>query len=97
MRSTRSSRGVSDARTRVTVSLRLDWIAASTGDHRILVLDESPRWLSSSSPIGVSRLIGFSRGDIRTIDRLHQAGNFPVHAAGARTSALTARGEHVRR
>src|SRR5919106_771916 len=58
MRSTRSSRGVSDARTRVTVSLRLDWIAASTGITAFLSSMKSPRWLSSSSPIGVSRLIG---------------------------------------
>jgi hypothetical protein len=58
MRSTRSTRGVSEARTRVTVSFRFDWIAASTGMTAFLSSMKSPRWLSSSSPIGVSRLIG---------------------------------------
>src|ERR671917_197365 len=58
MRSTRSSRGVRLARTRVTVSLRLAWIAASTGIIAFLSSMKSPRCESSSSPIGVSRLIG---------------------------------------
>src|SRR6476659_2218017 len=54
MRSTRSSRGVNDARTRVVVSRRLDWMAASIGRIAFLSSMKSPRWLSSSSPIGVS-------------------------------------------
>ena len=43
IRSTRSSRGVRLARTRVTVSLRLDWIAASTvhDTNRIYVVAPS--------------------------------------------------------
>jgi hypothetical protein len=59
MRSTRSSRGVSEASTRVVVSRRFDWIAASIGRIGVLVLDEIAEVAeSSSSPIGVSRLIG---------------------------------------
>ncbi len=58
MRSTRSSRGVSDASTRVVVSRRFDWIAASIGRTAFLSSMKSPRCESSSSPIGVSRLIG---------------------------------------
>ena len=34
------------------------WIAASTGSTAFLSSMKSPKWLSSSSPIGVSRLIG---------------------------------------
>ena len=58
MRSTRSSRGVRLASTRVVASRRLAWIAASSGMIAFLSSMKSPRWLSSSSPIGVSRLIG---------------------------------------
>src|SRR3954471_16886897 len=58
MRRTRSSRGVREARTRVTVSFKFAWIAASTGITAFLSSMKSPRWLSSSSPMGVSRLIG---------------------------------------
>ncbi len=46
------------ASTRVVVSRRLAWIAASSGSTAFLSSMKSPRWLSSSSPIGVSRLIG---------------------------------------
>src|SRR4030088_669434 len=58
MRSTRSSRGVSVARTRVVLSRRLPWMAASSGMTAFLSSMKSPRCESSSSPIGVSRLIG---------------------------------------
>src|SRR5262249_25008921 len=58
MRRTRSSRGVSEASTRVVVSRRFDWMAASIGSTALRSSMKSPRWLSSSSPIGVSRLIG---------------------------------------
>ena len=61
MRSTRSSRGVSDDSTRVVVSRRFDWIAASIGRTAVLSSMKSPRWLSSSSPIGrlqADRLLG---------------------------------------
>ena len=58
MRSTRSSRGVSVASTRVVVSRRLAWMAASIGSTTLGSWMKSPRWLSSSSPMGVSRLIG---------------------------------------
>ena len=54
MRTMRSSRGVSDARTRVVVSRRFDWIVASIGRIAFLSSIKSPRWASSSSPIGVS-------------------------------------------
>src|SRR5665647_1111977 len=54
MRKIRSSRGVSDASTRVVVSRRFDWIAASIGRIPFLSSMKSPRWESSSSPIGVS-------------------------------------------
>src|SRR6266511_915913 len=54
MRSTRSSRGVSKASVRVVVSRRFDWIAASIGRIAFLSSMKSPRWESSSSPIGVS-------------------------------------------
>ena len=43
MRSTRSSRGVSEANTRVVVSRRLDWIAASMGRIAFLSSMKSPR------------------------------------------------------
>ena len=43
MRSTRSSRGVSEARTRVVVSRRLLWIAASIGRIAFLSSMKSPR------------------------------------------------------
>ena len=52
MRSTRSSRGVREASTRVVVSRRFAWIAASSGRIAFLSSMKSPRWLSSSSPIG---------------------------------------------
>src|SRR5215471_20232855 len=58
MRSTRSSRGVSDASTRVVVSRRFDWMAASIGSTAFLSSMKSPRCESSSSPIGVSSEIG---------------------------------------
>ena len=58
MRSTRSSRAVSVARTSVVDSRKLPWMAASSGWTAFLSSMKSPRWLSSSSPIGVSRLIG---------------------------------------
>src|SRR6266853_3634791 len=58
MRNTRSSRAVSEASTRVVVSRRLAWIAASSGSTAFLSSMKSPRCESSSSPIGVSRLIG---------------------------------------
>ena len=54
MRKIRSSRGVSDASTRVVVSRRFDWIAASIGRIAFLSSIKSPRWESPSSPIGVS-------------------------------------------
>ena len=54
----RSSRGVNDASTRVVVSRRFDWIAASIGRMAFLSSMKSPRWESSSSPIGVSSEIG---------------------------------------
>ena len=54
MRRTRSSRGVSDASTRVVVSRKLDWMAASIGRIVFLSSMKSPRCESSSSPTGVS-------------------------------------------
>src|SRR6516225_4604601 len=54
MRSTRSSRGVTEASTRVVVSRRFDWMAASIGRIAFLSSMKSPRWEFSSSPIGVS-------------------------------------------
>src|SRR5918994_1713294 len=85
IRSTRSSRGVRLARTRVTVSLRLAWIAASTGITAFLSSMKSPRWLSSSSPVGdragdrltnppgrVGREL-VAAAIFELIDRLHQA------------------------
>jgi len=42
MRKTRSSRGVSEARTRVVVSRKLDWIAASMGRIAFLSSMKSP-------------------------------------------------------
>ena len=47
-------------------ALRFDWIAASTGITAFLYSMKSPRWLSSSSPIGGSRLIG-SLAILRTL------------------------------
>jgi hypothetical protein len=58
IRSTRSSRGVSEASTRVVVSLRFSWIAESSGRIAFLSSMKSPSWLSSSSPMGVSSEIG---------------------------------------
>src|ERR1700681_3915232 len=58
IRSTRSSRGVSEANTRVVVSRKFDWIAASIGRIAFLSSMKSPRCESSSSPIGVSKEIG---------------------------------------
>jgi len=66
MRSTRSSRGVSEASTRVVVSRRFDWIAASIGRIAFLSSMKSPRCESSSSPIGVSSEIG-SLAILRTL------------------------------
>jgi hypothetical protein len=43
-----------EASARVVVSRRFDWIAASIGRIAFLSSMKSPRWLSSSSPIGVS-------------------------------------------
>src|ERR1700730_1138689 len=54
MRRTRSSGGVSEARTRVVVSRKLLWIAASMGRIAFLSSMKSPRCESSSSPTGVS-------------------------------------------
>ena len=71
MRSTRSSRGVSEASTRVVVSRRFDWIAASIGRIAFLSSMKSPRWLSSSSPIGVSSDSG-SPGDLQGLTNLLQ-------------------------
>src|SRR5487761_2692137 len=58
MRSTRSSRGVRDASTRVVVSRRFALMAASMGSTALRSSMKSPRCESSSSPMGVSRLIG---------------------------------------
>ena len=66
MRSTRSSRGVSEASTRVVVSRRFDWIAASIGRIAFLSSMKSPRCESSSSPIGVSSESG-SLAILRTL------------------------------
>jgi hypothetical protein len=49
MRSTRSSRGVSDASTRVVVSRKSDCIAASMGRIAFLSSIKSPSWAFSSS------------------------------------------------
>jgi hypothetical protein len=49
MRTMRSSRGVSEANTRVVVSRRFDWIAASIGRMAFLSSTKSPRWESPSS------------------------------------------------
>ena len=54
MRTMRSSRGVSEASTRVVISRRFDWIAASIGRIAFLSSIRSPRLESPSSPIGVS-------------------------------------------
>jgi hypothetical protein len=75
MRSTRSSRGVREASTRVVVSRRFHWIAASIGRTALRSSIKSPRRLSSSSPIGVSRLIG-SLASFRT--RLPEKGQIVV-------------------
>jgi hypothetical protein len=56
--STCSSRGESVASTRAAVSARLLERIASWGDTALWSSMKSPRWLSSSSPTGVSRLIG---------------------------------------
>src|SRR5665647_2185964 len=55
MRSTRSSLGVSEASTRVVVSRKLDWIAASIGRMAFLSSMKSPRCESSSSPLGLAK------------------------------------------
>src|SRR6202000_1435350 len=52
MRSTRSSRGVSDASTRVVVSRRFDWMAASIGRAAVFSSMKSPGGLVSSSRHG---------------------------------------------
>src|SRR5262249_5994953 len=54
MRIMRSSRGVSEASVRGVVSRRVDRIASSVGVIAFLYSMKSPRWESSSSPIGVS-------------------------------------------
>ena len=54
IRMMRSSRGVSEASMCVVVSRRFDWIAASIGRIAFVSSIKSPRWLSPSSPIGVS-------------------------------------------
>ena len=54
MRTMRSSRGVSEASMCVVVSRRFDWIAASIGRIAFVSSIKSPRWVSPSSPIGVS-------------------------------------------
>ena len=54
MRTMRSSRGVSEARTRDVVSRRFAWIAASIGKIAVWSSIKSPSWESPSSPIGVS-------------------------------------------
>ena len=56
--STCSSRGDSVASTRRVFSARLLLTIASCGETALLSSMKSPRWLSSSSPTGVSRLIG---------------------------------------
>ena len=56
----RSSRGVSEAKTRVVVSRRFDWIAASIGRIVFWSSIKSPRLESPSSPIGVWSVIGLS-------------------------------------
>src|SRR5487761_1863138 len=78
-----SSRGVSEARTRVVVSRKLPWIAASSGSTAFLSSMKSPRWESSSSPIGVSRLIG-SLAILRTL-RTFSSGmpSFSASSSGA--------------
>ena len=73
MRRTFSSRGVSVARTFRVCSAKLTDITASDGDVTLLSSMKSPKCESSSSPIGVSRLMGslaifktfrtFSRGN----------------------------------
>ena len=68
IRRIRSSRGVMLPRTRLTASRRSDWIAASRGWTASSSSIRSPRWLSSS-PIGVSRLIG-SRGNLHRLAHL---------------------------
>ena len=65
MRSTRSSRGVTEASTRVVVSRSSDWMAASIGWIASLSSMRSPRRPSSSSPIGVSMESG-SLASLRT-------------------------------
>src|SRR5215211_5419886 len=70
MRIMRSSRGVSDASTRVVVSRRFDWIAASIGMIALLSSIKSPRWESSSSPIGVSKEIGSLVSDDRAVEHV---------------------------
>src|SRR5206468_4192964 len=57
-RSTFSSRGVSVLRTLFVCSRRERPMIDSTGDTTCLSSMKSPRWLSSSSPIGVSRELG---------------------------------------
>ena len=51
---TLSSLGVNDAKILVVDSLKLDWIAVSSGCKAFLSSIKSPRLLSSSSPTGVS-------------------------------------------
>src|SRR5215469_14644178 len=58
MRRTFSSRGVSVLRTFRVCSARFMLMTASAGDTTLLSSMKSPRCESSSSPMGVSRLIG---------------------------------------
>ena len=58
MRKTRASRGASVASNSRVCSARLDWITASAGLTAFGSSMKSERRLSSSSPTGVSRLIG---------------------------------------
>src|SRR6516165_6928137 len=66
MRSTRSSRGVTEASTRVVVSRSSDWMAASIGWIAFVSSMKSPRCESSSSPTGVSMESG-SLASLRTL------------------------------
>src|SRR6266700_446025 len=82
MRRMRSSRGVNDASTRVVVSRRFDWIAASMGWIAFLSSMRSPRRTSSSSPTGVSMESG-SLASLRT---------FRTFSAGMRSFSASSSG-----
>jgi hypothetical protein len=89
MRSTRSSRGVSDASTRVVVSRRFDWMAASIGRIAFLSSMKSPRWESSSSPIGVSSESGSALALHRDEDHLRECEISDRVVVGSRFYSLT--------